>query len=148
MAWLSDWGMWQWLILGFLLLIGELLLPGIFLLWFGLSGLVMALLTALFPLSMTLSWVLFACIAIVCSVAWWRVQHQKDQANDSHNELNQRGIAMIGQTGRVLAFTESGIGRGQFGDTTWRIQGHQLHIGDSIKVITVQGITLCVEKVS
>ncbi|MBE2897671.1 NfeD family protein [Pasteurellaceae bacterium 20609_3] len=148
MAWLSDWGMWQWLILGFILLIGELLLPGIFLLWFGLAGLVMALLTVLLPLSVTLSWVLFACIAIACSMVWWRVQHQKDQADDSHNELNQRGVAMIGQTGRVLAFADSGIGRGQFGDTTWRIQGQQLRIGDNVKVIAVQGITLCVEKVA
>ncbi|MBV7387979.1 NfeD family protein [Pasteurellaceae bacterium TAE3-ERU1] len=148
MAWLSEWGMWQWLILGFILLIGELLLPGIFLLWFGLAGLVMALLTALLPLSVTLSWVLFACIAIACSMVWWRVQHQKDQADDSHNELNQRGVAMIGQTGRVLAFVDSGIGRGQFGDTTWRIQGQQLRIGDNVKVIAVQGITLCVEKVA
>ncbi|MBE2895422.1 NfeD family protein [Pasteurellaceae bacterium HPA106] len=146
MAWLTDWGVWQWLILGFILLIGELLLPGIFLLWFGVAGIIMAALTALFSLSTALSWVLFACIAIIFSLAWWRIQHRKDQADDHHNDLNQRGVAMLGQTGRVLAFADNGIGRGQFGDTTWRIQGNDLRIGDNITVTAVHGITLTVEK--
>ncbi|MCI7354343.1 MAG: NfeD family protein, partial [[Actinobacillus] rossii] len=38
------------------------------------------------------------------------------------------------------------IGRGRFGDTTWRIQGENLTVGDRIKVQSVQGITLTVIK--
>ncbi|MBE2893801.1 NfeD family protein [Spirabiliibacterium falconis] len=148
MDWLTHWGVWHWLILGFILLIGEALLPGIFLLWFGVAGLAMAGITALFLLSPATSWVLFACLAIAFSLLWWRYQHRKDQVDDSHNELNQRGIAMLGQTGQVLEFFDNGIGRGQFGDTTWRIQGVHLHAGDAIKVTAVHGITLTVEKTS
>lgn len=41
--WLINWTLWHWLILGFILLIGEVLTPGIFLLWWGLAALVTAL---------------------------------------------------------------------------------------------------------
>lgn len=40
----------------------------------------------------------------------------------------------------------NGIGRGIFGDTTWRIQGEQLTVGDLIYVERVEGITLIVKK--
>jgi len=53
---------------------------------------------------------------------------------------------MLGARGRVQEINENGIGRGYFGDTTWRIQGNQLTQGDNIEVIAVEGITLFVRK--
>ena len=47
--WLINWTLWHCLILGFILLIGEVLTPGIFLLWWGLAALVTAFVQFLFP---------------------------------------------------------------------------------------------------
>ena len=71
----------------------------------------------------------------------------KDQADQSNRALNQRNHAMIGSRGKVLEIAENGIGRGAFGDTTWRIKGHGLSVNDIIEVTGVDGITLNVIKI-
>mgnify|MGYP000219602152 FL=1 len=148
MEWFVNWGVWHWLILGFVLLIAEIAMPGVFLLWWGLAAIVVAGIMKLFldlPLSSLA--VIYAIIAMILSVIWWRYQHGKDQADQSNRALNQRNHAMIGSRGKVLEIAENGIGRGAFGDTTWRIKGHGLSVNDIIEVTGVDGITLNVIKI-
>ena len=148
MEWLSTWDVWHWLMLGFGLLIAEIIVPGIFLLWWGLSALVVAGLMALFPaLSFSTLSFIFAILAIFLSLIWWKYQRNRDHLDDQKTALNQRDHAMIGAKGIVEEVSANGIGRGRFGDTTWRIKGERLQIGDTIQVQSVQGITLNVKNV-
>lgn len=148
MEWLADWGVWHWLILGFVLLIAEILVPGVFLLWWGLSAIVIAVITKLIPtLPLSFLAVMYAVIASIFSIIWWRYQHGKDQIDQSQSVLNQRDHAMIGAQGKVLEIGENGIGRGAFGDTTWRIQGRDLAVNDIVQVTAVDSITLKVNKI-
>ena len=131
MDWLTTWSLWHWLILGFALLIGEVLTPGVFLMWWGFSALITALLQWLFPaLPLSVFAIFYAVLACILSVIWWKYQNGKDRQAQSHSSLNQRDHALIGK----------------FGDTTWRIQGEQLAVGDLIYVERVEGITLIVKK--
>ena len=149
MEWFVNWSIWHWLILGFVLLIAEIAMPGVFLLWWGLAAIVVAGIMKLFPdLPLSSLAVIYAIIAMILSVIWWRYQHGKDQADQSNRALNQRNHAMIGSRGKVLEIAENGIGRGAFGDTTWRIQGERLRANDLIEVKAVSGITLIVQKVT
>ena len=108
--WLTTWTLWHWLVLGFVLLIVEIMVPGVFLLWWGLAALGTALVQFLIPaFSLT---------------------------------------AMLGKRGSVQEIASNGIGRGVFGDTTWRIQGECLRANDLIEVKAVSGITLIVQKVT
>ena len=148
MEWFVNWGVWHWLVLGFILLIAEIAMPGVFLLWWGLAAIVVAGIMKLFPdLPLSSLAVIYAIIAMILSVMWWRYQHGKDQADQSNRALNQRNHAMIGSRGKVLEIAENGIGRGAFGDTTWRIKGHGLSVNDIIEVTGVDGITLNVIKI-
>jgi len=148
MEWFVNWGIWHWLILGFVLLIAEIAMPGVFLLWWGLAAIVVAGIMKLFPaLPLSALVVIYAIIAIILSVIWWRYQHSKDQVDQSQSVLNQRDHAMIGARGKVLEMAENGIGRGAFGDTTWRIKGHGLSVNDLIEVTGVNSITLNVIKI-
>ena len=148
MEWFVNWGVWHWLVLGFILLIAEIAMPGVFLLWWGLAAIVVAGIMKLFPdLPLSSLAVIYAIIAMILSVLWWRYQHGKDQADQSNRALNQRNHAMIGSRGKVLEIAENGIGRGAFGDTTWRIKGHGLSVNDIIEVTGVDGITLNVIKI-
>ena len=148
MEWLTDWGAWHWLILGFVLLIAEILVPGVFLLWWGLSAIVIAVITKLIPtLPLSFLAVMYAVIVSILSIIWWRYQHGKDQIDQSKSVLNQRDHAMIGAQGKVLEIGENGIGRGAFGDTTWRIQGRDLAVNDIVEVTAVDSITLKVNKI-
>lgn len=148
MEWFDTWEFWYWLVFGFILLIGEAVLPGIFLLWWGLAAFAVGILNAIMPLPLAWDWIIFAVLAVVASLIWWRYQHNKDQQEDPHTALNQRGIAMLGQRGVVTEMQQNSIGRAHFGDTTWRIKGEQLQVGDVVKVKSVSGITLSVEKMS
>ncbi|MDG6896294.1 NfeD family protein [Volucribacter amazonae] len=148
MQWLSTWSIWHWLILGFILLIGEIIIPGIFLLWWGLAALTLAAVVFLFPqLGLPTAFILYAILAIALSLIWWKIQHNKDRQDQSQTHLNQRDHLMLNKIGIVQSIQANGIGRGHFGDTTWRIKGQHLQQGDSIKVIKVEGITLFVQKI-
>lgn len=147
MDWLFAWSVWHWLILGFLLLIGEILIPGIFLLWWGISAIIMAVIMALFTtLTLTVLGISYAVLALLLSLVWWKYQHNKDKSDEACSVLNQRNHAMIGAIGAVQEIALNGVGRGYFGDTTWRIQGKELKVGDRIEVLKVRGITLIVRK--
>lgn len=149
MEWLSTWDVWHWLMLGFGLLIAEIIVPGIFLLWWGLSALVVAGLMALFPsLSLTTLSFTFAILATILSLIWWKYQRSRDHIDDQKTALNQRDHAMIGAKGIVEDVAANGSGRGRFGDTTWRIEGEQLQIGNTVQVQSVQGITLNVKNIA
>ena len=56
--------------------------------------------------------------------------------------------ALLGKQGIVQELGANGIGRGAFGDTTWRIQGNNLTVGALIEVERVDGITLIVKNLS
>lgn len=147
MEWFANWSVWHWLIFGLLLLIGEILLPGVFLLWWGLAALIVATLVFIANISTAVAFIIYAIIASILSILWWKYQHQKDNQDQSHTPLNQRDHRMLGKLGIVQEMQPNGIGRGHFDDTTWRIQGTGLQQGDTIRVIKVEGITLFVEKV-
>lgn len=146
MEWLSDWG--AWLIVGFILLILETLAAGVFIMWWGISALIVAGIVALMPY-LPLSWqaAIFAVIAIVFSLIWWKFQRNKDAEEDKISSLNSREHAMLGAKGVIVDILENGTVRGKFGDTTWRVNGTRLKVGDSVEVIKVDGITLTVKQI-
>lgn len=147
--WLTTWTLWHWLVLGFILLIAEVVAPGVFLLWWGLAALVTALVQFIFPsFSLAGLAVFYAILACILSVIWWKYQHGKDNHDQAKSTLNQRDHAMLGKQGTVQEIAPNGIGRGAFGDTTWRIQGEHLAVNDLVKVVRVDGITLIVKKVT
>ncbi|MDE4010209.1 NfeD family protein [Glaesserella parasuis] len=146
MEWLSGWT--AWLIFGFILLILETLIAGIFIMWWGFAAIIVAILRILFPnISLGLPATIFAILAILFSLAWWKYQHSKDQQEDQQADLNARDHAMIGLQGTVVEVLDSGVARGKFGDTTWRVIGNALQVGDNIQVEKVDGITLFVRVV-
>lgn len=97
MEWLTSWTAWHWLILGLVLLIAEIMMPGVFLLWWGLAAIVISGVSLALP-SIPISIILtcYALLAIALSLVWWYYQHNKDKADQHHTSLNQRDHAMIG----------------------------------------------------
>lgn len=145
MEWLSTWLM--WLLLGFILLTLEVFIPGVFVMWWGLAAVVVAGIVALFPqMPVGGQIAIFAILTIVVSLLWWKYQHRKDRQDDRQSELNQRDHAMIGKEGVIMEILDNGVLRGKFGDTTWRVVGAGLNVGDRVKVVAVDGITLFVAK--
>ncbi|PID51558.1 MAG: hypothetical protein CR960_00140 [Pasteurellales bacterium] len=144
MEWFTAWN--SWLIGGFLLLILEVFISGVFLMWWGLAGIIMAGLVTLVTLSLSWQFAIWAIIASIFSLLWWRYQKSKDQ-KDETNMLNQKDLAMLGKQGKVIEILDNGSIRAKFADSTWKVEGEHLAIGDLVKVVKVKAITLIVEKI-
>ncbi|MBP6080756.1 MAG: NfeD family protein [Providencia sp.] len=139
---------WFWLCLGGLLLIGELIGTGGYLLWTGIAAVLVGFIALVLPF---LGWewqgILFAIFTIVSAVLWrkWLSGRQNTKADD----VNQISHQLIGIKARLLTDTEEGFSRVRLADGSWRIYSDIPLLADTeVVVITVDGITLKVKPYS
>lgn len=104
----SAW--WYWLVAACLLLILEILLPGIFLIWLGLGAALVGLLLLAFsdagPAWQLLMLAGGICVAVAAGLRW-----QKQLVRQAPNALNQGMEAFVGRTARVSQAFHNGRGR-------------------------------------
>jgi inner membrane protein len=146
---LTEMNVWHWLILGFVLLFIEMTTGSGYLLWFGLSGLVVGLLLAVFDISWQLQWLMFSLLSLAISWAWWFWQHQKDVQDEQTSLLNQRDKQMLGHTFVLELDLAPGRNRIQLGDTSWAVEVETpLRQGERVQVVALDGIVLKLARVS
>jgi inner membrane protein len=137
-------GFWDWFILAAVLLLLEVMAPGTFMLWLGLS----AFLVGLISLAIVWSWqyqcVAFAVFAIAAIPLWRRIGGRAKAPTDQPF-LNRRAHAFIGRVFTLEKPIIDGNGTIGIGDTVWRISGPDSPAGSRIKVAAVDGATLRVE---
>ena len=147
---MPDWLMihsgWLWAILGLLLIGGEMLAPGVFLIWLGLAALLTGAVVGAFGLGWQGACIIFAALAVACVIAGRLLTRRRSEEPDAATGLNDRGRQLIGKVFRLEATMTGGEGRIRVGDSSWRITGPELLAGTEIKVVRVEGSTLVVEK--
>lgn len=146
LAWFTSLGAWGWIILGLVLIGGELMAPGVFLIWFGLAALLTGLAVGLFDLAWQASALVFAGFSILSVIAGRLATRRKSDEPDLAQGLNDRGRQLIGRVFRLEATMAGGEGRIRIGDSSWRITGPELLAGSEVRVVRVEGATLVVEK--
>lgn len=131
-----------WLIAGLLLGAQELILPGYFLLWIGLSALATGLLTAGFALAPSWQLAAFATLALILiAIAAKRRRATPDL-------VNAPNAGLIGTTCYALDF-KAGEGRVRYRDGTWRARitdGAIPSANEPLKVTGLDGTTLLVAR--
>ncbi len=139
-------GPWFWFILAGLLLIGELLAPGIFLLWLGIAAALTGLVHFVFSWGWQAEAVTFAIFSIALVAASWRfVMNQRNKASDQPN-LNYRHANYIGRTVKLEHAIDHGRGKVRIDDTLWEVEGPDLAKGTSVTIRSVNGMNLVVER--
>ena len=137
---------WHWWVLGFALLVFEVLTPGTFCMWIGFAAFATGVIAWAFPaLGLPVEIVLFALLSLVSVGLWFRFR-PLHTPNDADNGLNQRGRGYIG---RVLMLSEdivNGIGQVRLEDSVWRVAGPDLPRGSRVRVTGSEGSTLRVER--
>lgn len=135
---------WHWWVLGFALLIAELLLPGTLCLWLGMAAFVTGITAWLLP---ALNWqaevVIYAALSVVAVGLWFRYKPLGKDTRD--NGLNQRGRSHVGQTYTLVEEIVNGVGRARVDDSVWSVRGPDLPIGSKVRVVAVDGASLLVE---
>lgn len=137
---------WVWIVLGLVLVGGEMLAPGVFLLWFGLAALLTGVIIGLTGLAWQGALLVFAGLAILCVLAGRAITRRRSDEPDIAAGLNDRGRQLIGKVFKLEATMAGGEGRIRVGDSSWRVTGPELLAGTEIRVVRVDGATLVVEK--
>lgn len=143
-------GPWSWWLLGLVLLAAELVLPGFFLVWIGLAGIIVGALSLLFWDSAfwtwQVQWLIFAASAVVVTLIGRRYIYNNNQVTDEPF-LNQRGASLVGRTATLDQPITEGRGRIRLNDTYWTVNGPDLPVGARVKVVASNGRELTVEPV-
>lgn len=140
-----------WAILGLLLLGAEMLSATIYLMWFGISALIMAALVWLFPhLTMPMQVILYAVLSFASIFAW---RHFK-VAELPDSKIGQSTGEYTGRVGTVLAsISPEANGRIQFaqgimGSREWAaIADERIESGQKAEIVAVVGNRLKVRAI-
>ena len=142
---------WHWILLGIVLVLGEIAITTFFIVWFGLAAIAVGLLLLLFPdINLTFQILTWTVLSVAMAVFWFKVM--KPLSIDRTKAGLSREM-IVGEVGQVLQVPEQGRrGRMRFpapvlGADEWEIiSTDSLSAGDRVQVRDVSGNTLIVEK--
>lgn len=132
-------GPWGWAVLGLILLSAEIFLPGVYLVWFGLAGITLGLVSLAlwdFPFwTWHFQLIAFAVLSFAYVALARRTLKSSDSTSDEPN-LNKREASLVGRTAVLSEPIIEGRGRIKLDDTWWRIEGEDAPIGARVEVIS------------
>jgi membrane protein implicated in regulation of membrane protease activity len=143
MSFLESLGLWNWFVAGGILLIAEILIPGVFLLWLGLAALIVGAIALVVDLPWQLQFVIFAALSLAAVPLWRRLSYA---STTDQPFLNRRTEALIGRIFTLEKPIIGGVGAVSVDDTVWRVTGADAPAGSRIKVTRVDGVTIYVER--
>lgn len=131
-----------WLVLGLVLMAAETMVPGAFLLWFGVAALVMGALVWLLPdLHGLAQALLFGGLALVAVQIYRAYFRQREPVGDQPL-LNKRSEQYVGRVFVLESAIENGFGKIKIGDSLWTVCGEPLPAGTRVEVTAVDGMNL------
>lgn len=135
-----------WLALGLVLAVLELIVPGVFLIWFSVAALITGALSYVLPINVGVQMLFFA-LASLASVWAARRFFILSPIGSADPLLNQKGARLIGEIAVVSDAIEGGRGRVKIGDSEWNAAGDDMPVGTRVKVAGVDGNRVLVEAV-
>jgi inner membrane protein len=136
---------WYWWALAAVLLVFEMLLPGVVFLFLAIGAAAAGfVLLVVSDLSLELQLVLFAVVAVASAVGL-RPTLRRMQNHTTETNLNARGQALVGKTFMLDQPILAGRGRVTLGDGSWIVTGPDMVAGAKVRVTAVDGTELKVE---
>jgi membrane protein implicated in regulation of membrane protease activity len=136
---------WYWWALAAVLLVFEMLLPGVVFLFLAIGAAAAGFgLLVVSDLSLELQLVLFAVFAVASAVAL-RPTLRRLQNRTAAAKINARADALIGKTFVLDQPIMAGRGRVKLGDGSWIVTGPDMVARARVRVVAVDGTELKVE---
>jgi len=146
--WMTENAHWLWLSSGVLLLAGEMVLPGVFLLWIGLAGIVTGIAAWIFPgMEFEAQGLIFAALGTIAIIVGRKYYYGQTEVIEA-KPINTRGQKFVGQVFTVAEPITNGRGHVNVGDSRWLAEGPDTPEGEKVRVISVEGTILKVESVT
>lgn len=137
-------GPWVWFVAAGILLLLELLSPGVFFLWLGIA----AALTGIADNMQNLPWegelLLFALLSVVSVFIGRKVYKGPAMEPEDNPFLNRRQFGYVGRSFTLKQPIADGRGKLTIEDTVWDIEGPDLPAGSKVKVTGVKDMSLLV----
>jgi len=138
---------WHWWVIGIILIILELFLPGAFFLWMGIAAGVVGMILLISPeMGWQYQFIVFAVVSVV-SIVVWRIYLNKHPTVTDKPTLNMRGEQYVGRVFTLAEPIVNGIGKLKVDDTMWKIEGKDCDTGTKVRVYKTDGALLKVEVV-
>ena len=136
---------WYWWAVAAVLLVFEMMLPGVVFLFLAIGAAVVGVLLLVAP-GIALEFQLFAfAIVAVASALLLRPSLRRLQGRSGEAALNERGKAMVGHVFVLDQPILNGRGRLTLGDGSWIVTGPDMAAGAKVRVAAVNGTELKVE---
>ena len=135
---------WLWAIAGILLLIAEVVAPGFFLVFIGAAAIATGLFTLLFDLGLSAQLGLFAVYSFVFVLLFKRWYGEPD--GPAGGPINEPAARLVGRGVTVVEAIDEHGGRVRVGDSEWSARGGPAMPGDKVRVMSVEGNCLIVDK--
>ena len=140
---------WHWWVIGALLAILEMVMPGTMLIFFAAAAGVVGLVALLVPaLPWQVAVLIFGFLSIGTIFAWKQYEKRNPKVVETdHPTLNRRADQYVGRTVTLHEAIVNGQGKAKVDDGVWRVTGPDLPVGANVKVVAADGAFLRVEKV-
>lgn len=136
---------WHWWALAAVLLIFEMLLPGVVFLFIAIGAAAAGLLLLVAAgASLELQLFVFAVVSVASAILLRR-SLRRLQGRSSEPHINARAAALVGQTFFLDQPILGGRGRATLGDGSWIVTGPDMVAGAKVRVAAVNGTELKVE---
>ena len=135
---------WYWWALAALMLVCEMLLPGVVFLFLAIGAAVAGLLLLIAAdLSLEIQLVVFAIVSVASAIGLRR--YLRGLQPGTASVLNARGEALVGKVFVLDQPILAGRGRIKLGDGSWIVTGPDMVAGAKVRVAAVSGTELRVE---
>ncbi|WP_319412916.1 NfeD family protein [uncultured Cohaesibacter sp.] len=145
--WMMVLGPWFWVVVGLVLLVLEILVPGTMFLWFGVAALIVGALSFVIDFSWQNEFILFAILSLISVIAGRYILSKTAKGSTDKPLLNERVQALVGNIYQLDEPIVNGQGRVKVRDSYWRIKGPDCPQGSRVKVVGGEGTMLDVELV-
>ena len=136
---------WYWWALAAVLLVFEMMLPGIVFLFLALGAVATgAFMLVVSDLGLELQLFVFAIVSVASAIVLRPTLKRLQQGRPQDATINARGDSMVGKTIVLDAPILNGRGRVTVGDGSWTVTGPDMVAGSKVRVAAVNGTELSV----
>lgn len=134
-----------WWAVALLLIVGEILAPGVFMLWLGIAAAVMGAILLFTGAGMSYLWqaVVFGVLAFISVGVYWKFLRGNERVSDQPL-LNRKAAQLVGRVEPLLEPIVNGRGRVQIGDAYWTVRGVDAPVGTRVQIHAIDGMDLLV----
>lgn len=137
-------GPWTWFVAAGILLILELLSPGVFFIWLGIAAALTGVIDNIHDMGWQGELVVFAVLSVIAVYAGRRIYKGPAMVPRDNPHLNRRQMGYIGRSFTLKQPITDGRGKLTIEDTVWEIEGPDMAAGTRVKVTAVSDMTLVV----